>query len=133
MLFRKNVGNPSDFFEKTFEEYRRGFAANGLFVLYFPPDAPQGEVWLGLERLRCLTAGFSPYSLHVTMGDWDGTEYTAVFEEFQVAVCLTTGRSGLGKTTPSPSGSSARPNPPSAPAPPSIAAADSPPGHSQQC
>ena len=29
MLRRKEVGNPVDFFDKTFEEYQEGFAANG--------------------------------------------------------------------------------------------------------
>ena len=27
---RKKVGNPVDFFDKTFDEYKEGFSANGL-------------------------------------------------------------------------------------------------------
>ena len=30
MLVRKKVGNPVDFFDKTFDEYKEGFSANGL-------------------------------------------------------------------------------------------------------
>ena len=29
MLVRKQVGNPPDYFDKTFAEYQRGFSANG--------------------------------------------------------------------------------------------------------
>ena len=31
MLARKQVGNPSDFFDKSFSEYQEGFSANGEF------------------------------------------------------------------------------------------------------
>ena len=31
MLVRKQVGNPSDFFDKSFSEYQEGFSANGEF------------------------------------------------------------------------------------------------------
>ena len=30
MLVRKEVGNPVDFFDKTFDEYKKGFSAKGL-------------------------------------------------------------------------------------------------------
>ena len=30
MLVRKEVGNPADFFDKTFAEYQEGFSANGV-------------------------------------------------------------------------------------------------------
>ena len=30
VLVRKEVGNPADFFDKTFAEYQAGFSANGL-------------------------------------------------------------------------------------------------------
>ena len=33
MLVRKQVGNPPDYFDKTFAEYQRGFTANGEFLL----------------------------------------------------------------------------------------------------
>ena len=29
VLVRKNVGNPNDFFDKTWREYKEGFSANG--------------------------------------------------------------------------------------------------------
>ena len=31
VLVRKEVGNPADYFDKTFAEYKEGFSANGLF------------------------------------------------------------------------------------------------------
>ena len=31
MLVRKQAGNPHDYFDKTFAEYKRGFSANGEF------------------------------------------------------------------------------------------------------
>ena len=30
ILVRKKVGNPVDFFDKTFDKYKEGFSANGL-------------------------------------------------------------------------------------------------------
>ena len=30
VLVRKEVGNPADYFDKTFAEYQEGFSANGL-------------------------------------------------------------------------------------------------------
>ena len=30
MLVRKQVGNPADYFDKTFAEYKEGFSANGV-------------------------------------------------------------------------------------------------------
>ena len=30
MMVRKQAGNPADYFDKTFAEYKEGFAANGL-------------------------------------------------------------------------------------------------------
>ena len=30
ILVRKEAGNPVDFFQKTFDEYKEGFSANGL-------------------------------------------------------------------------------------------------------
>ena len=31
MVIRKQASNPHDYFDKTFEEYKRGFSANGEF------------------------------------------------------------------------------------------------------
>ena len=30
VLVRKDVGNPADYFDKTFADYKEGFSANGL-------------------------------------------------------------------------------------------------------
>ena len=30
ILVRKDVGNPADFFNKNFNDYKRGFSANGV-------------------------------------------------------------------------------------------------------
>ena len=42
-----------------------------------------GEVWIGLDKLHQLTSARS-YSLKITMTDYDGKKYTALFEQFQV-------------------------------------------------
>ena len=42
-----------------------------------------GEVWIGLDKLHQLTSVRS-YSLKITMTDYDGEQYTALFEQFQV-------------------------------------------------
>ena len=42
-----------------------------------------GESWIGLDNLHRLTSQRS-YSLKLTMTDYDGTDYVAVFENFKV-------------------------------------------------
>ena len=42
-----------------------------------------GERWLGLENLHRLTSEKS-YSLKVTMTDYDGAQYVAVYDKFKV-------------------------------------------------
>ena len=42
-----------------------------------------GELWIGLDKLHQLTSARS-YSLKITMTDYDGRRYTAIFEQFQV-------------------------------------------------
>ena len=42
-----------------------------------------GERWLGLENLHRLTSEQS-YSLKVTMTDYDGAQYVAVYDKFKV-------------------------------------------------
>jgi len=69
-LNRKEVGNPSDFFDKNFEDYKTGFSS-------------RGETWLGLETLHKLTST-GAYSLRITMKDFDGQSYVAVYDQFQV-------------------------------------------------
>jgi len=70
MLVRKQSGNPEDFFDKSFSLYQQGFSANG-------------ELWIGLDKLHQLTSARS-YSLKITMTDYDGKIYTALYEQFQV-------------------------------------------------
>merc|ERR1712192_91615 len=57
ILSRKDVGNPVDYFDKNFEEYKAGFESGG-------------EFWLGLEQLHMLTSEGS-YNLKITMKDFD--------------------------------------------------------------
>jgi len=70
MLVRKQDSNPPDYFDKTFEEYKRGFSANG-------------ESWIGLDELHRLTSQRS-YMLKITMTDYDGASYVAVYDQFKV-------------------------------------------------
>ena len=50
----------------------------------------QGESWLGLENLYRVTTvnrfngNGGSYSLKVTMTDYDGAQYTAVYDKFEV-------------------------------------------------
>ena len=50
-------------------------------ICHFSP----GELWLGLETIHKLTSDGS-YSLRITMKDFDGQSYVAVFDQFQVFV-----------------------------------------------
>jgi len=70
ILVRKQVGNPLDYFFKTFAEYQEGFSANG-------------ESWLGLDNLHRLTSQ-RDYKLKITMTDFDGQKYHAVYDQFKV-------------------------------------------------
>jgi len=70
MVVRKQASNPHNYFDKTFEEYKRGFSANG-------------ESWIGLDELHRLISQ-RPYSLKITMTDYDGTSYVAVYDQFKV-------------------------------------------------
>ena len=47
-------------------------------IMVFP-----GELWIGLDKLHQLTSARS-YSLKITMTDYDGKIYTALYEQFQV-------------------------------------------------
>ena len=46
-------------------------------------DKSPGEVWIGLDKLHQLTSAGS-YSLKITMTDYDGKKYMAVYEQFEV-------------------------------------------------
>jgi len=70
MMVRKQAGNPADYFDKTFAEYKEGFAANG-------------ESWLGLDNLHRLTSQH-PYKLKIILTDWDGKKEVAFYDQFQV-------------------------------------------------
>merc|ERR1719295_914056 len=70
VLVRKEVGNPVNYFDKTFAEYQEGFSANG-------------ESWLGLENLHRLTSQ-RDYKLKIIMTDFDGKKYVAVYDQFKV-------------------------------------------------
>jgi len=70
ILVRKEVGNPVDYFNKNYEEYKEGFSANG-------------ESWLGLDRIHSLTSQ-RDYKLKITMTDFDGKKYVAVYDQFKV-------------------------------------------------
>ena len=87
ILTRKNsAGNPTDYFDKTFAEYKEGFAANGKFCNKIHKIGIKmiiGESWLGLENLHRLTSQLD-YKLKITMTDFDGKEYVAVYDQFKV-------------------------------------------------
>jgi len=89
MLVRKQCENPTDYFYKTFAEYQEGFSANG-------------EVWIGLDKLHQLTSEHS-YSLKITMTDYDGKKYRAVYEQFEVGpgnnYFLTVGKFNAARST----------------------------------
>jgi len=70
MLVRKEVGNPADYFDKTFAEYQAGFSANG-------------ESWLGLDNLHSLTSQ-QDYRLKIILTDFNGGKYVAVYDQFKV-------------------------------------------------
>jgi len=70
ILVRKEVGNPADYFDKTYAEYQAGFSANG-------------ESWLGLDNLHRLT-NQQDYKLKIIMTDFDGKKYVAVYDHFKV-------------------------------------------------
>ena len=86
MLVRKQAGNAHDYFDKTFADYQRGFSANGeLRKKEKLRNILAGEIWIGLEKLHQLTSVRS-FLLKITMTDYDGKEYVAVYEQFKVDI-----------------------------------------------
>ena len=87
MLARKKVGNPAYYFHKTFAEYQKGFCAKGelklksIYNIFI--HIPSGESWLGLDNLHSLTSQ-QDYKLKITMTDFDGKKYIAVYDQFVV-------------------------------------------------
>ena len=82
---RKKVGNPVDFFDKTFDEYKEGFSANGLLKHWSVCnlDGLLGESWIGLDKLHSLT-NQQDYKLKITLTDFDRKKYVAVYDQFKV-------------------------------------------------
>jgi len=70
VLVRKQVGNPPNYFDKSFREYQEGFSANG-------------ESWLGLDRLHRLTSKAS-FGLKITLTDFNGEQFTAAYDNFKI-------------------------------------------------
>ena len=94
VLRRKEVGNPRDFFAKSFAEYREGFKLNGTNTsqniesqsTFHNPERKLcflGESWIGLERLHRLTSEHS-YGLKIVMTDFDAKKYVAFYNQFKV-------------------------------------------------
>jgi len=71
ILVRKQTGNPSDYFDKTFQQYQDGFSS-------------EGESWIGLDNLHRLTSQRS-YSLKIIMTDYDSKDSVALFDRFKVS------------------------------------------------
>ena len=87
MVVRKQVNNPTDFFDEAFTMYQEGFSANGEFE-NFKKEAQLynlrlGESWIGLDNLHTLTTQ-DYYALKITMTDYDGNKYMAVYDHFKV-------------------------------------------------
>ena len=85
---RKEVGNPVDFFDKTFDEYKKGFSAKGLLKqksiqIYKRKPFFSGESWLGLDKIHRLTRQ-RDYKLKIILTDFDRKEYVAVYDQFKV-------------------------------------------------
>ena len=85
ILVRKEADNPADYFDKTYAEYQEGFSANGLLKhrSICNLDDLLGESWLGLDNLHRLTSQ-QDYKLKITMTDFDGKKYVAVYDHFKV-------------------------------------------------
>jgi len=70
MLCRSPVLNTRGFFDKTFKEYKKGFAGNG-------------EGWLGLEKLHQLTKK-GLYRLKVSLTDRSWNEYVGYWDWIKI-------------------------------------------------
>ena len=83
------AGNPADFFDKIFTEYQQGFSLNGELLRDVSSWSKycSGESWLGLDTLHQLTSR-KLYKLKITMTDFDGKEYVAVYDRFKVKILL---------------------------------------------
>jgi len=69
-LLNTAFGNPDDYFDRNFMDYKNGFQS-------------KGETWMGLEALHQLTSQGS-WSLHIKMVDYDQNAFVAVYDQFKV-------------------------------------------------
>ena len=89
ILRREEVGNPSKYFHKSWEEYKEGFFASGNEDGL--RGTVHGEFWAGLDRLYKLTNWIGlgrhkkiSYYLNITLIDFDQKKYIAVYDHFKV-------------------------------------------------
>ena len=68
---RGQFGNPPNYFAKLWNDYRAGFGN------------VDGEFWLGLDNMAEMTRQGN-WELRVDLTDWDGAEYFALYDHFQV-------------------------------------------------
>ena len=89
ILCRNPTLNPADFFDRTFEEYKNGFAANGICrntkhkKTFSNDDFITGEGWLGLEKMHKITSK-KMYRLKITLTARNWTEYVGYYDWMKV-------------------------------------------------
>ena len=89
ILCRNPTLNPADFFDRTFEEYKNGFAANGICrntkhkKAFSNDDSIAGEGWLGLEKMHQITSK-KMYRLKITLTSRNWTEYVGYYDWMKV-------------------------------------------------
>ena len=88
ILCRNPTLNPADFFDRTFEEYKNGFAANGICrkrtrQAFSNDDSITGEGWLGLEKMHQITSK-KMYRLKITLTARNWTEYVGYYDWMKV-------------------------------------------------
>ena len=89
ILCRNPTLNPADFFDRTFEEYKNGFAANGICrntkhkKAFSNDDFITGEGWLGLEKMHKITSK-KMYRLKITLTSRNWTEYVGYYDWMKV-------------------------------------------------
>ena len=87
ILCRNPTLNPGDFFDRSFEEYKNGFANHGIcrntYMTVFQNDSLTGEGWLGLEKLHQITSK-KLYRLKVTLTARNWTQYVGYYDWMKV-------------------------------------------------
>ena len=90
MLCRNPTLNPGFYFDKTFEEYKKGFHANGISLIALASYLVAGEGWFGLEKLHKLTADTKgSYRLKVTLTSREWKEYVGYWDWLKVITAFT--------------------------------------------